>query len=142
MNATHNHVFGTGFMLAIMVAAFAVFAPAAAGEDEPMPAVDTSSVAGDTDDSVEWAERPHDAPVAASRADDLATDSMELGRTEITGNQQLPKVMYIVPWRKSDPGSLMGKPVNSLLDEVLAPIDREEFVRQVDYYDDLASRAE
>ena len=64
-------------------------------------------------------------------------DEMDLGRTEITGNQELPKVMYIVPWKKSDPGDLMGKPVNTLLDEVLAPLDREEFIRQVDYYDDL-----
>ena len=64
-------------------------------------------------------------------------DEMELGRTEITGNQELPKVMYIVPWKRSDPGDLMGKPVNTLLDEVLAPLDREEFIRQVDYYDDL-----
>ena len=64
-------------------------------------------------------------------------DEMELGRTEITGNQELPKVMYIVPWKKSDPGDLMGKPVNTLLDEVLAPLDREEFIRQIDYYDDL-----
>ena len=64
-------------------------------------------------------------------------DSIELDRTEITGNQELPKVMYIVPWQKSDPGDLMGRPVNTLLDEVLAPIDREEFTRQVDYYDDL-----
>ena len=57
--------------------------------------------------------------------------------TEITGNQELPKVMYIVPWQKSDPGDLMGRPVNTLLDEVLAPLDREEFIRQVDYYSDL-----
>jgi len=64
-------------------------------------------------------------------------DEMDLGRTEITGNQELPKVMYIVPWKKSDPGDLMAKPVNTLLDEVLAPLDREEFIRQVDYYDDL-----
>ena len=64
-------------------------------------------------------------------------DEMDLGRTEITGNQELPKVMYIVPWKKSDPGDLMGKPVNTLLDEVLAPLDREEFIRQIDYYDDL-----
>ena len=64
-------------------------------------------------------------------------DEMDLGRTEITGNQELPKVMYIVPWKKSDPGDLMGKPVNTLLDEVLAPLDREEFIRRVDYYDDL-----
>ena len=64
-------------------------------------------------------------------------DEIDLGRTEITGNQELPKVLYIVPWQKSDPGNLTGKPVNTLLDEVLAPIDRSEFIRQVDYYGDL-----
>jgi hypothetical protein len=64
-------------------------------------------------------------------------DEIELGRTEITGNQELPKVLYIVPWQKSDPGDLTGKPVNTLLDEVLAPIDRSEFIRQVEYYGDL-----
>ena len=64
-------------------------------------------------------------------------DEIDLGRTEITGNQELPKVLYIVPWQKSDPGNLTGKPVNTLLDEVLAPIDRSEFIRQVGYYDEL-----
>lgn len=64
-------------------------------------------------------------------------DEIMLERTEITGNQELPKVLYIVPWQKSDPGDLTGKPVNTLLDEVLAPIDRSEFIRQVDYYGDL-----
>ena len=64
-------------------------------------------------------------------------DEIELRRTEIIGNQELPKVMYIVPWQKSDPGDLTGKPVNTLLDEVLAPIDRSEFIRQVEYYGDL-----
>jgi len=67
-------------------------------------------------------------------------DELELGRTEITGNQELPTVMYIVPWQKSDPGELMGKPVNTLLDEILAPIDRSEFMRQIDYYDDLHTK--
>ncbi len=64
-------------------------------------------------------------------------DELDLGRTEITGNQELPTVLYIVPWKKSDPGDLIGRPVNTLLDEVLAPIDRTEFVRQIDYYSDL-----
>lgn len=66
-----------------------------------------------------------------------AVAELDLGRTEITGNQELPKVLYIVPWQKSDPGDLLGRPVNTLLDEVLAPLDREEFIRQVDYYSDL-----
>lgn len=69
-------------------------------------------------------------------------DEMDLGRTEITGNQELPTVLYIVPWRKSDPGDLMGRPVNTLLDEVLAPVDRTEFLRQVGYYDDLYRKSE
>jgi hypothetical protein len=43
--------------------------------------------------------------------------------------------MYVVPWKKSDIGDLSGKPMNSLLDEALAPVDRDEFRREVAYYD-------
>jgi hypothetical protein len=46
-------------------------------------------------------------------------------------------VLYIVPWKRSDLGDLVGKPVNSLLDEVLAPVDRDVFKRQNRYYDAL-----
>jgi hypothetical protein len=42
--------------------------------------------------------------------------------------------MYIVPWKRSDIGDLSGKPMNSLLDEALAPVDRDEFKREVVYY--------
>ena len=45
--------------------------------------------------------------------------------------------MYIVPWKKSDIGDLSGKPMNSLLDEALAPVDRDEFKREVVYYQTL-----
>lgn len=62
-------------------------------------------------------------------------DRVELETTEITGNRELPKVLYIVPWKRSDLGDLVGKPANSLLDEVLQPIDREVFLRENRYYD-------
>ena len=75
--------------------------------------------------------------ITRTQTGSVVMDRMELGRTEITGNQELPKVLYIVPWKKADPGDLMGRPVNTLLDEILAPLDREEFVRQVGYYGDL-----
>ena len=77
------------------------------------------------------------ADIRRRTVDNRVMDEIDLGRTEITGNQELPTVLYIVPWQKSDPGDLMGRPVNTLLDEVLAPVDRTEFVRQVDYYNDL-----
>jgi len=49
--------------------------------------------------------------------------------------------MYIVPWKSSNIGDLSGKPMNSLLDEALAPVDREEFKREVAYYDAVRADA-
>jgi hypothetical protein len=66
---------------------------------------------------------------------------LDLGSSTVTGNQELPKVMYIVPWKKSDIGDLAGKPMNSLLDEVLAPVDRDVFRREVRYYDAVKADA-
>jgi len=64
-------------------------------------------------------------------------DRLELDPTDITGNRELPKVLYIVPWKRSDLGDLLGKPVNSLVDEVLQPLDRDVFQRENRYYDAL-----
>jgi len=66
-----------------------------------------------------------------------ARDRLELETTQITGNRELPRVMYVVPWKKSDLGDLGGRPANSLLDEVLTPVDRDVFQRQNRYYDAL-----
>jgi len=78
------------------------------------------------------------APAAPQRTGAPRTlDSLDLGTTSITGNQELPKVLYIVPWKKSDLGDLVGRPVNTLLDEVLAPIDPEVFERHLEYYETL-----
>jgi hypothetical protein len=57
-----------------------------------------------------------------------------LGTATVTGDREQPKVMYIVPWKRSDIGDLAGKPMNSLVDEILAPVDREVFKREVVYY--------
>ena len=137
MSTWQTKVFGTGFMLAMLLAAFASFAQEPADDDELMPAVDTSAPIEE-----EEADEVSAPDVTRTTTGNRVMDSMQLSRTEITGNQELPKVLYIVPWQKSDPGDLMGRPVNTLMDEVLAPIDREEFLRQVNYYDDLNGEAE
>ncbi len=62
-----------------------------------------------------------------------AQDRADIDRTQIIGNRELPKVLYIVPWKKPLPGQLSGRPVKSVLDEALAPVDREVFRRQVVY---------
>ena len=69
-----------------------------------------------------------------------AQDRAELDRTQITGNRELPKVLYIVPWKKPLPGTLSGRPVASVLDEALAPIDRQVLQRQIDYHAQATAR--
>ena len=64
-------------------------------------------------------------------------DRLDLGTTSITGNQELPKVLYIVPLEKADLGDLVGRPVNTLLDEVLEPVDPDVFERHLEYYESL-----
>ena len=63
----------------------------------------------------------------------LAQDRADVDRTQIIGNRELPKVLYIVPWKKPLPGDLAGRPLISVLDEVLAPVDRDVFRRQLQY---------
>ncbi len=60
-------------------------------------------------------------------------DQAALDRSQIIGNRELPKVTYIVPWKKPGAGDLSGRPLVSVLDEALAPVDREVFRRQVRY---------
>jgi hypothetical protein len=60
-----------------------------------------------------------------------------LENTQITGNRELPRVMYVVPWKRPDLGDLGGKPAKSLLDELLEPVDRDVFQRQNRYYSAL-----
>lgn len=85
---------------------------------------------------------PANASAAAAPRQDgsrarKGADRLELETTDITGNRELPKVLYIVPWKRSDLSDLAGRPPNSLLDEVLQPIDRDVFQRENRYYDAL-----
>jgi len=78
-----------------------------------------------------------EARVATAAGRKAGPDRIELDPTDITGNRELPKVLYIVPWKHSDLGDLLGKPLNSLVDEVLQPVDRDVFRRENRYYDAL-----
>ena len=68
-----------------------------------------------------------------------AADRLDLEGTTITGNQELPKALHIVPWKSAEAGDLAARPMNSLVDEILAPIDRDVFLRELDYYEAVHS---
>ena len=69
-----------------------------------------------------------------------AEERLEMEGTAIIGNQELPKVLYIVPWKTSELPDLSEPPLQSLIDDALAPVDREEFRREVLYHDALSAQ--
>ncbi|MGD9841703.1 MAG: hypothetical protein AB7F79_08935 [Steroidobacteraceae bacterium] len=77
---------------------------------------------------------------AAKTDSKSANDQLLLDSTLVTGNRELPKVMYIVPWKRANLGDLPGQPFNTLLDEALAPVDRDVFQREVKYYQVIADK--
>ena len=149
MNPVRQHlVMPLLFSLAAAVAAAAddpPAAPAAAVEPgvsaSPAPAA-TPAPAASSDAATQQKAPAKPGRAAAKTAKaGVKSDYIALGTTTVTGNRELPKVLYIVPWKKSDIGDLAGKPMNSLLDEVLAPVDRDVFRREVVYYHALSSAA-
>jgi hypothetical protein len=114
-------IFGAG----VALGALAAEPPASAQRTAPTkqeekPAAKAQSPKTDADPAVQQTTR---------------ADRLDLDTTVVTGNRELPKVLYIVPWKKADIGELPSQPFNTLLDEVLTPVDRDVFRREVTYYE-------
>jgi hypothetical protein len=131
MSATAGPAVNTGDVKTSPPAA----APAAASAATKAPA----TAAGGTASASSKPSATSGAPSSANRqaaasAKPKSNDRMDLDTTVVTGNRELPKVLYIVPWKKADIGELPAQPFNTLLDEVLTPVDRDVFRREVTYY--------
>jgi len=61
-------------------------------------------------------------------------DRIDLEQINIQGASELPKVLYIVPWKRAE---IDNSPVevDSMVDEVMMPIDREVLRRKIDYFE-------
>ena len=73
------------------------------------------------------------AQVAAAQPNPDAGASKTLSGISILGNQEAPKALVIVPWKSSEIGDPLGLDEN--LDGSRRPVDKEVFMRELDYYD-------
>lgn len=121
----------------------ALFASAVAIAADPpaasTPAKVTKNPAGSKQETSSEAKPASDQSAATTRR---TNDRLNLDTTVVTGNRELPKVMYIVPWKKADIGDLPAQPFNTLIDEALTPVDRDVFRREVTYYDAVSAAAD
>ncbi len=63
----------------------------------------------------------------------------ELSGISIIGNKEAPKSLYIVPWKNSEVG-VRSSLTSGLLDESMRPVDKDVFVRELDFYELSHSR--
>lgn len=62
-----------------------------------------------------------------------APAAKQLSGMSIVGNDEAPKSLYIVPWKRSEIGAQAT--LNKMLTESPVPVDREEFTRQLDVFE-------
>lgn len=64
----------------------------------------------------------------------VADDSVEITlESTVTGNQEQPKVLYIVPWQAPEGPELLRQNLQPDISDLFQPVNRDEFVRQLNY---------
>jgi len=104
-------------MLACLLLASAVGAAVA---EEPAPAARLASA----------------APPAAKQeaaAQPAGPTTKALSGMSVLGNQEAPKSLVIVPWKSARIGDPVG--LQRSVDDARQPVDREVFMRELDYYE-------
>jgi len=72
------------------------------------------------------------ATSAARSEDAAAKDDKVLSGMSIVGNDEAPKSLVIVPWKSAGLGDTLD--VGSVLGDGRQPVDRDVFMRELDYY--------
>lgn len=74
-------------------------------------------------------------PAVVAAAEDRREESEPkvVSGMSIVGNDETPKSLYIVPWKDSKVGKEV-KFTSSMLNEELGPVDKSDFIRELDFY--------
>ncbi len=66
-----------------------------------------------------------------------AQQKIEMQGTAIIGNKELPRILYIIPWKSDQPVALTAPPFHSVLDEPFKTVERNRFRRKLEFYQSL-----
>lgn len=67
-------------------------------------------------------------------AEAQAESRMDLDATSIKGARDLPKISYIVPWKRTGQGILALQANRASFKADMTPLDREVYRRELEYY--------
>jgi len=69
----------------------------------------------------------------------VAQDDVLNLESTFKGNQEQPRVLYIVPWQQPGADPVAERPISGELDSLFEPIDRASFQRELHYKEYLRS---
>ena len=113
-------------------------APAAVFAQQEQKQPEAEQVKTETAQTPQTPETPEAQPDEAQpkKDEDSKLKSVPGGKAlgmSILGNQEAPKALVIVPWKRSELGSALG--ISTMLDDSRLPIDKEVFMRMLSYYE-------
>ena len=76
---------------------------------------------------------PATISLAAVKANKSNNEDKEVSGMSIVGNNETPKSLVIVPWKSSEIGQ-ETKLNSNLLSDGLTPVDKDVFMRELDFY--------
>jgi len=77
---------------------------------------------------------------SGSGAQQADENVVEMSAT-VTGNQEQPKVIYIVPWKPAEDDSILYQPLNGKTDNVFGHVERSEHKRELKFIKDMETDA-
>ena len=131
-------------LLALLCSAVLSLVAQGARAQDPAPSVDEPT----TSEAPATAEEKVPAPSADVQKDKAADSAKKTTQrnssggavnlsTTITGNQEQPQVLYIVPWKQTTSGAIDRQPLESNFSDVFDHVERDEHKREVQYLDAL-----
>jgi hypothetical protein len=83
-----------------------------------------------------FAEPPENVAAESERASETNGDGIDrpkaMSGMSILGNEEAPKSLVIIPWKSSELGDDIN--LSDTLDDRAQPVDKEVFLRELDYY--------
>lgn len=73
------------------------------------------------------------AAIAAAESVRDENEPKVVSGMSIVGNNETPKSLYIVPWKTSEAGKEVSF-TSSILNEELSPVDKNDFIRKLEFY--------
>ncbi len=69
-----------------------------------------------------------------------AEDSIDSSGTKIIGDSDMPKTLYIIPWKKPEPAPPPTRSMSEFANAALATLERDTLLRQMQYHAIFSAR--